>query len=63
MRADGGAGFAYGGRETHVVASEGRGEGFGGCEECGDAGAHFAEGVEDAVEDYEEGKYGLLWGG
>ena len=45
------------------MAAEGRGEGFGGCEEGGDAGAHFAEGVEDAVEDDEEGKYGLLCGG
>ena len=42
------------------MPAERRGEGFGGCEESGDAGAHFTEGVEDAVEDYEEGEYGLL---
>ena len=63
LRADSGAGFADCGGETHVVAAKGRGEGFGGCEEGGDAGTHFAEGVEDAVEDDEEGEYALLCGG
>lgn len=45
------------------MPAEGGGKGFGGCEEGGDAGTHFAQRVEDAVEDYEEGEYGLLWGG
>ena len=45
------------------MAAKGGGEGFGGCEKGGDAGTHLAEGVEDAVEDDEEGKNGLLWVG
>ena len=41
------------------MAPKGRGEGFCRAEEGGDAGAHFAEGVEDAVEDDEEGEDAL----
>ena len=44
------------------MASQRGGEGLGGCEEGGDAGTHVAERVEDAVEDDEEGEYGLLCG-
>ena len=41
------------------MTAQRRWEGFRGCEECGYPGAHFSKGVEDAIEDDEEGKDGL----
>ena len=38
------------------MTAQGRWEGFRGGEESGYTGAHFSEGIEDAVEDDEEGK-------
>ena len=63
LRADSRARFPNGCGETHGVAPQRGGEGSDGCEEGGDAGTHFAERVEDAVEDDEEGEYCLLRGG
>ena len=59
MRSDGGASLAHSSCEAEVVASEWGGERLGRAEESRDAGAHLAEGVEDAVQDDEEREDGL----
>ena len=59
LRPDRRAGFPDGGCKPDIMAAERRREALGGAEEGRDAGAHFAEGVEDAVEDDEEREDGL----
>jgi hypothetical protein len=59
LRSDRGAGFPNGSGEAEIMASKRSREGLRSTEKGRDAGAHLTEGVEDAVEDNEEGKDAL----
>jgi hypothetical protein len=47
------------GCETEIVPAKGSGEGFRCAKERRDSRTHFAQGVEDSVEDNEKGEHGL----